>query len=64
MQVDRFRNARPGTDGVVTDAAALPCRGRRTEPGLPTRLPGITAPSAPPELLSVITCGILERLFT
>jgi hypothetical protein len=39
-------------------------QGRHTEPGLPRRLPGITAPSAPPELLGVITRGTLERLLT
>ena len=37
---------------------------RHTEPGLLRRLPGITAPSAPPELHSSITRGILERLLT
>jgi hypothetical protein len=60
----RRGNARPGADGLVTDAAPLPCGGRHPEPGLLRRLPGITAPSAPPERLSVITRGILERLLT
>jgi hypothetical protein len=47
---------------VVTDGAALPCRARCTAPGLPRRLPGITALSAPPEEFSVITRGIVEWL--
>jgi hypothetical protein len=56
----RRGNARPGADGVVTDGAALSCSGRHTEPGLLRRLPGITALSAPPELLSVIARSILS----
>jgi hypothetical protein len=55
---------RLGADGVVTDGAARPCRTATLEPGLLRRLPGITAPSAPPELHSSITRGILERLLT
>ena len=46
---------------MVTDGVALSCSGRRTEPGLLRRLPGITALSLPPELLSV---GVLEWLLT
>jgi hypothetical protein len=53
-----------GADGVTTAAAALPCRGRHAEPGLLRRLPGITAPSAPRELLTVFMRGVLERLLT
>jgi len=60
----RCGKARPGADGVVTDGAALSGSDRRTEPGLPRRLPGITAVSALPELLSVITLGIQEWLLT
>jgi hypothetical protein len=60
----RRGNARPGADGVVTDGAALSGSGRHTEPGLLRRLPGITALSAPPELLGVIRRGVLEWLLT
>ena len=49
---------------MVTDGVALSCSGRRTEPGLLRRLPGITALSLPPELLSVIARGVLEWLLT
>ena len=61
MWVLRRGNARPGADGVVTDGAALSCSGRHTERGLLGRLPGITALSTP-ELLGVITRGVLEWL--